>query len=157
MERGTLSPSPLAGEGQPARSDGRERERRKLLRERAKQMRHEATPAEHRLWQILRGKRLQGYRFKRQVPIDHYIADFVCLRQRLIVEVDGGQHSGNARDERRDAYLSSQDFRILRFWNDDIFNNEEGVLTRILTALADPSPQPLSRNGERGLVERNHG
>jgi len=119
-------------------------------------MRHEATPAEHRLWQILRGKRLQGYRFKRQCPIDHYIVDFVCLSHRLIVEADGGQHEAS-RDARRDAYLIGQGFRVLRFWNTDIFDNEEGVAERILPALADPSPQPLSRNGERGLVERTHG
>ena len=156
MERGTLSPSPLAGEGQPARSDGRERERRKLVRERAKQMRHSATPAEHRLWQILRAKRFADHKFRRQVPIDHYIADFACLAERLIVEADGGQH-GVSRDARRDAYLTARGFRVLRFWNTDIFDKEEGVAERILTALAVPSPQPLSRNGERGLAERSNG
>lgn len=131
-------PLPTAGEGKPARSDGRERGRTKLLRDRAKAMRSGQTDAEHRLWQILRAKRLAGYKFKRQLPINHYIADFVCLRHRLIVEADGGQHAEDDRDERRDAYLRSQGFRVLRFWNIEIFDNEEGVLTSILEALEQP-------------------
>jgi len=97
-------------------------------------MRQTPTDAEHRLWQILRAKRLAGYKFKRQVPIDHYIVDFVCLRHRLIVEADGSQHCARA-DGRRDAYLRGQGFCILRFWNNDIFAHEEGVLTAILSAL----------------------
>src|SRR5207248_2911158 len=128
----TSAPPPSAGEGQPR--SGRERGRKKLLRERAKQMRSQATPAEHRLWQILRAKRLAGFKFKRQLTIDDYIVDFVCLERRLIVEADGGQHAGSAGDARRDAYLKAQGFRISRFWNTDIFNNEEGVLTSILDA-----------------------
>ena len=148
-------PHPIAGEGQPERSDGRERERRKLLRGRAKTMRSTATPAEHRLWQILRGKRFDGYKFKRQLPIDDYIADFVCLGRRLIVEADGGQHSERARDIRRDAYLEAQGFRVLRFWNNEIFTNEEGVLTRILDALQSPLPNPLPQRG--GAFGARHG
>jgi very-short-patch-repair endonuclease len=116
-----------------------------LLRERARQMRSEPTPAEHRLWQILRAKRLAGYKFKRQLRIDQYIADFVCPQRRLIVEADGGQHSESAGDARRDAYLRSQGFRLLRFWNNDILENEEGVLTSILDALQAPLPARLQR------------
>jgi very-short-patch-repair endonuclease len=131
---------PSAGEGQPARSGGRERGRKAILRERAKKMRSEPTPAEHRLWQILRAKRLAGYKFKRQLPIDRYIVDFACPRRRLIIEADGGQHSESAGDPVRDAYLQAQGFRVLRFWNNDIFENEEGVLTSILNALQAPVP-----------------
>jgi very-short-patch-repair endonuclease len=116
-----------------------------MLRERAKKMRSAPTPAEHRLWQILRAKRLAGYKFKRQVAIDHYIADFVCVQQRLIVEADGDQHCESEYDVVRDTYLQAQGFRILRFWNSDIFNNEEGVLTSILSALAAPLPARLRR------------
>lgn len=141
------SPSPLAGEGQPARSDGRERGRKKLLRDRAKSMRSSATGAEHRLWQILRAKRFAGYKFKRQLPIDHYIVDFTCLTARLVVEVDGGQHAESARDERRDAYLRAQGFRILRFWNNEIFDNEEGVAARLSDALQSPLPNPSPAEG----------
>ena len=141
------SPSPLAGEGQPARSDGRERGRKKVLRERAKSMRSTQTEAEHRLWQILRAKRFAGFKFKRQLPIDHYIVDFACLGSRLIIEADGGQHAKNSHDERRDAYLISQGFRILRFWNNEIFDNEDGALTRILEALQSPLPNPSPAEG----------
>ena len=120
-------------------------------------MRSAPSDAEHRLWQILRAKRLAAFKFKRQLPIDHYIVDFVCLRERLIVEADGGQHSESVGDIRRDAYLTAQGFRILRFWNHEIFENEEGVLTRILDALATPlSPTPLPQRGE-GLSGAPHG
>ena len=138
------SPSPLAGEGQPARSDGRERGRRKLMRDRAKGMRHEATPAEHRLWQILRAKRFAGYKFRRQLPVDHYITDFACLARRLIVEADGGQHGGEM-DARRDSHLAAQGFRVLRFWNSDIFDHEEGVTQQIFDALQSPLPSGALR------------
>lgn len=137
-EREELAPPPFAGEGQPR--SGRERGRRGLLRSRAKAMRFQPTPAEHRLWQILRAKRLAGFKFKRQLTIDRYIVDFACLRQRLIVEADGGQHCENPHDDRRDSYLQAQGFRVLRFWNNDIFDNEEAVLTSILDALTAPLP-----------------
>jgi very-short-patch-repair endonuclease len=119
-------------------------------------MRSDPTEAERKLWQILRAKRLSGFKFKRQVPIDSFIVDFVCLRRRLIVEADGGQHGAEV-DGRRDAYLKARGFRLLRFWNDDIFNNEEGVTLTILDALTRASPQPLSRGGERGLDGALHG
>ncbi|MEO6248783.1 MAG: DUF559 domain-containing protein [Sphingomicrobium sp.] len=135
-----------------------------LLRKRAKSMRSVPTPAEHRLWQILRAKRFAGFKFKRQLPLDFYIVGFICIAQRLIIEVDGGQHSGNAYDERRDAYLKAQGFRILRFWNHDIFTNEEAVTETIFRALDDPSPSQacgsgpsLSRSGERGITGDTHG
>ena len=89
------------------------------------------------------------------MPIDNFIVDFVCLRQRLIVEADGGQH-GSERDARRDSYLEGEGFRVLRFWNNDILNNEEGVIETILASLARPSPQPLSRRGERGFSGASH-
>jgi very-short-patch-repair endonuclease len=113
-------------------------------------MRSAPTDAENRLWQILRAKRLSGYKFKRQVPIDNFIVDFVCLRKRLIVEADGGQHS-KKRDGRREAYLVRQGFRVLRFWNDDIFTNEDGVLASILDALAAPLPNPSPAEGRGAL------
>lgn len=142
------SPSPLAGEGKLLRSDSRERGR--VLRSRAKAMRSDATDAEHRLWQLLRAHRFEGFKFRRQVPIDFYIVDFVCLGERLVVELDGGQHVGSAWDEARDAYLERQGFRVLRFWNNELFTHEDGVAEMILSALRAPlSPTPLPR-GERG-------
>ena len=110
-------------------------------------MRSNPTEAENRLWQILRAKRLAGYKFKRQLPIDYYVVDFACLRHRLIIEADGGQHSESEGDARRDAYLRAQGFRVMRFWNNDIFENEEGVLTLILEALESPLPNPSPAEG----------
>jgi very-short-patch-repair endonuclease len=120
-------------------------------------MRRAPSDAEHRLWQILRAKRLAGFKFKRQLPIDGCIADFVCLRHRLIVEADGGQHADNSADERRDHYLKAQGFRVLRFWNNDIFNNEEGVLMSILNALESPLPNPSPAGGRGASRERPRG
>jgi len=154
-ERRDPGKAPLPPEG--GRGVGeRGQPQRKLLRQRARAMRSQQTDAEHRLWQILRAKRLAGYKFKRQLPIDQYIVDFACLAQRLIIEADGGQHSESLGDRRRDAYLREQGFRILRFWNNDIFNNEEGVLTSILNALESPlSPTPPPQRGE-GLAGAPH-
>ena len=134
----------------------RSRERGQL-RSHAKGMRSQPTPAEHRLWQILRGKRLGGLKFKRQLPIDGYIVDFACLTRRLIIEADGGQHNESEHDARRDAHLTSQGFCVLRFWNNDIFDNEEGVVTSILDALSAPLPNPSPAKGERGTLERANG
>ena len=144
------SPSPLAGEGQLSRSDSRERGRRiSKLRGRAKEMRSQPTDAEHRLWQILRAHRFAGYKFRRQVPIDFYVADFICFRKRLIIELDGGQHAENKREQGRDVFLDEQGFRVLRIWNNDLFTNEEGVMTSILNALQSPPlPNPSPARGE---------
>ena len=144
------SPSPLAGEGKLSRSDSRERGRRiSKLRSHAKDLRSHQTDAEHRLWQILRAHRLAGYKFRRQVPPDFYIADFVCFARRLIIEVDGGQHAGSTSDKRRDTYLQQEGFRLLRIWNNDIFDNEEGVAEAILSALRSPPlPNPSPARGE---------
>jgi very-short-patch-repair endonuclease len=112
-------------------------------------MRSEATDAEHRLWQLLRAHRFAGHKFRRHVPIDYYIADFVCFARRLIIELDGGQHADSTSDERRDTYLRQQGFSVLRIWNNDIFGNEEGVAGLILSALAAPPlPNPSPARGE---------
>ena len=112
-------------------------------------MRSEPTDAEHRLWQLLRAQRFAGYKFRRQVPLDFYIADFVCFAERLIVELDGGQHANQIGDERRDAYLRKQGFRVIRIWNNDLFKNEDGVAELILSALrAPPLPNPSPARGE---------
>lgn len=149
--------SPLAGEeGARARKRvGRRGGQRDLL-SLAKRMRAEQTDAERRLWSILRGKRLAGWKFKRQEQIGNFIVDFVCFRARLIVEADGSQDSENAGDARRDAWLASQGFRILRFWNNDILIESDGVATAILAALETPLPNPSPARGE-GLHGVNHG
>jgi very-short-patch-repair endonuclease len=97
-------------------------------------MRKEATNADRRMWSKLRDGRLNGLKFRRQVPIGDAIADFVCYQHKLIIEVDGEQHSDRARHVRRDAELTRRGFRILRFWNIDVMRNTRSVLDTILAA-----------------------
>jgi very-short-patch-repair endonuclease len=108
----------------------------------AKQLRKEMTEAEHLLWLHLRAHRLDGQKFRRQQPIGPYIVDFVQFDARLIVEADGGQHNESASDRTRDAWLASQGFRVLRFWNHDILQRTDAVLESIWAAVAT-SPPPL--------------
>lgn len=105
----------------------------------AKALRRDMTDAERLLWKHLRAHRLCGAKFRRQQPLGPYIVDFVHFGARLIVECDGGQHNDSDSDRRRDAWLQQQGFRVLRFWNNEILNETESVLTAILSA-ASPSP-----------------
>ena len=173
MPEGPNSPSPPAGEGLGSggraaaaahKSVSEALARKALLLDRARQMRSNPTDAERRLWSILRAGRIEGFRWRRQEVIDDlYIVDFVCFEHRLIVEADGGQHAQSAYDAERDTYLTKQGFRILRFWNNDVLANGDGVVASILDAIdshgaqtrADPTPQPLSRKG-RGAFEGAH-
>jgi very-short-patch-repair endonuclease len=99
---------------------------------RARELRRNQTEVEKRLWAKLRAWQLGGAKFRRQQPIGPYIADFVCFERKLIVELDGGQHAATvAADERRTAWLESQGFRVMRFWNNDVIENIEGVLETI--------------------------
>jgi very-short-patch-repair endonuclease len=99
-----------------------------MPRDHAKVLRTNMTDAERRLWYHLRAHRFSGYKFKRQIPIGRYIVDFVCLAERLVIEVDGGQHADNQLDLRRTQWLEDQGFRVLRFWNNEVLNNTDGVL-----------------------------
>jgi very-short-patch-repair endonuclease len=103
------------------------------------------TDAERKLWFALRDRRLAGTKFRRQVPIGPFIADFACYESRLVVEVDGGQHFGSARDARRDRWLADNDFSVLRFWNNDVLRNLNGVLERIVENVATPHPARAAR------------
>lgn len=122
----------------------------KVLIARAKSMRSEQTPAEAKLWSILRGKRLQGFKFARQVVIGRYIADFVARTHKLVVEIDGHQHGYTIeRDAARTAFLEREGYRVLRFTNSDVLTNLEGVATMISCELRTaPLPSPLPE-GER--------
>lgn len=95
-------------------------------------LRGQQTDAERKLWFALRDRRLGGFKFVRQEAIGPYIVDFVCRERGLVIEVDGGQHAENKNDARRDAYLTSERYRVLRFWNNDVLINREGVLLSIL-------------------------
>jgi very-short-patch-repair endonuclease len=109
-----------------------------MSNEKALKLRRNMTDAERALWRVLRDRK-DGYRFRRQEPIDHYIVDFVCFKARLVIEVDGGQHSESATDKKRDAYLRSQGFRVLRFWNSEVMSNFDAVHVAILSALSAPT------------------
>ncbi len=111
------------------------REPPKAHRRYARDMRADATKAENMLWQTLRGSQLEGFKFKRQVPLDGYILDFVCFGCKLIIEVDGGQHSGNGEDEARDRHFADEGFETLRFWNHEVERNLDGVCSHILHRL----------------------
>ncbi len=116
----------------------------------AKTLRQDMTDAEQLLWRHLCAHRLYGQKFRCQQPLGPYVVDFVHFGARLIVEADGGQHDGRDKDAVRDRWLEQQGFKIMRFWNNDILRNPEGVLATILAALglpAPPLPQPLSREG----------
>jgi very-short-patch-repair endonuclease len=111
----------------------------------AKRLRRDLTDAERKLWSVLRGSQFNGAKFRRQQPIGPFIADFVCQQRRLIVEADGGQHSNSSGDERRTTFLESKGYRVLRFWNNDIMNNLEGVAQVIALALSTPHPARARR------------
>ena len=87
--------------------------------------------AERLLWYLLRGRRFAGCKFRRQHPVGRYIADFACVQHRLIIEADGGQHAGSEYDARRTAWLRTQGWRVLRFWNNDIRRDPDMVLAEI--------------------------
>jgi very-short-patch-repair endonuclease len=109
---------------------------------RARHLRKVATDAERALWYRLRSRNLGGYKFVRQEPIGPYTVDFICRERRLIAEVDGGQHADNPRDVIRDGWLADHNYRVLRFWNNDVLANLTGVLETIATALAEAPPHP---------------
>jgi very-short-patch-repair endonuclease len=99
------------------------------------------TDAERLLWQALRYKQLAGHRFRRQFPIGRFIADFVCIEQKLVIELDGGQHQDQvAYDEQRTVFLQQNGWRVLRFWNNDVMCNLDGVLSTIAENLQSLPP-----------------
>ena len=110
-------------------------ERRPLATSRARTMRREMTDAERKLWFLLRDRRFDGAKFRRQAPVGPYIADFVCLRRKLIVEADGGQHFESRRDASRDRWPVNEGYLVVRYSNIDILKNSEGVLTDLLSHL----------------------
>ncbi len=93
------------------------------------------TDAERMLWSKLRGRRLDGHKFVRQEPVGQYICDFVCRERQIVIEVDGGQHAESARDKVRDEFLVAEGYRVLRFWNNEVLSNMNGVLVAIQAKL----------------------
>lgn len=125
-----VTPSPLRGEGRVRGSVSR-----------ARSLRRNETKAEHVLWQLVRNRQLDGFKFTRQLPIGPYFADFACREGALIIELDGSQHVDSKTDETRTAYLTAQGYSVLRVWNNELLTNAQGVAEAILSALArHPSP-----------------
>jgi very-short-patch-repair endonuclease len=120
---------------------------------RSRQLRKNMTDAEKKLWRGLRKNQINEHKFRRQFSLGKYIVDFVCLELKLIIEVDGGQHQDQSTyDEKRDAWLRSQNFNVLRFWNNEVLQNFEGVIEKILYEMEQPAPPipTFPREGGRG-------
>ena len=99
---------------------------------RARNLRHNSTDAERLLWRHLRAKRINGVKFRRQEPLGKYIVDFMSYEKNIVIEIDGGQHATDQlRDHRRDEWLRAEGFKVIRFWNNDVLKNFEGVLEEI--------------------------
>jgi very-short-patch-repair endonuclease len=143
------SPSPLEGEGGAlAPDEGAVRSKTQF----AKLLRRNMTDAEQKLWFMLRDRRFLKFKFRRQVPIGKYVVDFVCQERRLIVEIDGSQHQDSIHDEVRDSWLRSIGYFVLRFWNNAVDQEREGVMSAILDSLDRPlirrSAPPSPSRGE---------
>ena len=114
-------------------------------RSRSRDLRRNATDAERLLWKHLRQRQFEGLHFRRQVPIGSYFADFLCHQYKLIVEIDGGHHNSSTQteyDKTRDDFLRDQGFQVLRFWNNDVMGNLEGVLSSIRMAVKERDRLP---------------
>ena len=103
-----------------------------------------------KLWGAIRSKQLEEFKFRRQLPLGHYIADFCCLEKRLVIELDGSQHAETRhRDEQRTKFLEREGFKIIRIWNHEVLSDLESVLELIRQTLnRPPSPQPSPLKGE---------
>lgn len=110
----------------------------------AQQLRKNLTKAENLLWQKLRNRQFEDFKFRRQQPVGSYIVDFVNFEKRMVIEVDGGQHAIlKDKDKKRDAWLNAEGYAVMRFWNNEVFENLDGILEVIRDKLTTPSPSPL--------------
>ena len=124
-----------------AKQKGEDEGRPSLMKARARSLRHKCTDAEVLVWQHLRSRRLLGCKFRRQVPIGKYIVDFLCEDPPIIIELDGGQHMEQERyDQTRTDWLQANGFLVLRFWNNDIAENLEGVLESLFSTIEKSRP-----------------
>ena len=113
----------------------------------ARNLRKRQTDSENLLWRHLRKKQIEGFKFRRQHPIGDYIVDFVCLENRLILEVDGSQHkAADCKDAERDAWLQNEGYKILRIWSNDVIRNIEGVIEAIMNNCLDNSSLDIKEN-----------
>lgn len=139
-----LPTSPLRGEvaAEPrVRGSDDQAAARPAAANRARSLRRSETEAEHKLWSMLRGRRLSGHKFVRQLPIGPYFADFACREAALMIEVDGSQHAESSHDRVRDQFIVEQGYSVLRFWNNQVLAEPDNVASSILAALSlHPSP-----------------
>ena len=142
----SASPSPARGEGKSVR--------RPIVAtpNDARALRRTMTDAERKLWRMLRSRQFEHLKFRRQVPVGPYVADFLCCQARLVIEVDGGRHAESARDKRRDRWFERNDFLVLRFWNNEVLTNLEGVSTAIGSALRGRANSSAKRGCEPSIV-----
>ena len=118
------------------------------IKNNSRDLRKNMTDVERMLWAKIRSHQLQGFRFRRQHPVGNYIADFVCIELKLIIELDGGQHSNQQEyDMERTQWLQTKGYKMVRFWNNDVIENLEGVLLTISTYLPPSQPSPLKEEG----------
>jgi very-short-patch-repair endonuclease len=110
----------------------------KRIRDFAKKMRREPTDAESAMWRLLRDRRLAPLKFRRQVPFQNFILDFVCFERRIVIEIDGSQHESSQRDTVRETVLMAEGFQVARYWNNDVLLRPSAVLEDILAKLAEP-------------------
>jgi very-short-patch-repair endonuclease len=103
----------------------------------AKAMRRDATDVETAMWRLLRDRRMAGFKFRRQVPFQNYILDFVCFERKVVIETDGSQHFESKRDQEKDLALAGEGFRVLRYWNNDVLQRPTSVLDDIFAHLTD--------------------
>ena len=111
----------------------------------ARELRKNQTPQEAKLWNLLRNHQFYGYEFRRQYPIGDYIADFICRKKKIIIELDGGHHNEDKNlinDSKRTEFLNSLGYKVLRFWNNEVDNNIEGVFNVIKNELDRDLPPP---------------
>ena len=121
---------------------------------RARDLRQQASPAERRLWQYLSSSQLDGHKFSRQIPVGPYFVDFICRNAKLVVELDGYSHDVRIEyDAARTRFIEAQGYRVVRFNNQDVIKNVEGVLTMIGQVLASPSlPTPNPSREREGDI-----
>lgn len=118
----------------------------------ARTLRKSQTDAERKIWQLLRSRNLNDAKFRRQHPVGPYVVDFICINEKLIIELDGSQHQQDAAyDARRTAFLEQAGYRVIRFWDNDVLLKTENVMQAIHEAVVTPHPNPATLPVRPGL------
>ena len=124
---------------------------------RAQNLRNNATPAERLLWRYLSRRQFDGWKFSRQMPVGPYICDFLCRELNLVIEVDGGQHCDSPTDPVRTAYLKREGFKVVRYWNNEVRENVDGVIQNLRLLIGQPHPLPPPASGRGRAAQQRRG